>query len=381
MKVEWKPVKALFALQRRAVDLQPDQEYREIGVRSFGKGLFIKEPVTGSDLGSKRVFRVCSGDLIVSNVFAWEGAVGLAGPEHDGLIGSHRFMTWTTTDPSVNTRFALQFFRSKMGVSELGKASPGSAGRNRTLSIKNFEEILVPIPSRADQDRIAAHLDSFAEPAVRAAEASARAEQFSELLRQQVLDRLAERGLTPLRAVLRPTGALEEVAPEREYSTLGVRSFGRGAFASGSTLGAETAYKKLRRFHAGQVCFPKLMAWQGALAVIPDELDGHYASPEFVGFDVDQALASSEYIGHCLGWSSLVNAGATVSTGTNANRRRLQPQDFLALSIPLPDLKAQEAVSEMLTTAALAATSARSATDVAAAILQAARNEVFLSLA
>jgi len=146
---------SLLALQRRAVRVEPESVYQEIGVRSFGRGLFIKEPVIGAELGGKRVFRVVEGDFIVSNVFAWEGAIGVASPEHDGLIGSHRFMTWTPSG-DLNVHYLRAYFRSQAGVARLAAASPGSAGRNRTLSVRNLEAIEVPLPARAEQDRIAA---------------------------------------------------------------------------------------------------------------------------------------------------------------------------------------------------------------------------------
>jgi hypothetical protein len=380
VKIEWKPVKALFTLQRRTVMPEADAEYREVGVRSFGKGLFIKEPITGFDLGNKRVFRVEEGDLIVSNVFAWEGAVGLAAAEHDGLIGSHRFMTWTRTDSTLNTRYVLEYFRSEQGVEELAKASPGSAGRNRTLSIKNFEDILIPIPSRPDQDRIAAHLDSFVEPARLSVDAAEKTDQLLRNLRERVLNDLAEQRVVLLRTVLRPTGDLVDVEPDHVYRLLGVRSFGRGAFASGSMSGADTAYKKLRQFRAGQVCYPKLMAWQGAFSTVPKSLDGCFASPEFVGFDVDATRTSPSYIDQCLRWDGLVAAAAAASTGTNANRRRLRPHDFLSLSVPLPDQDTQASVASMLGDAAKASDRARAASGHAAALLPAARNEVFSAL-
>lgn len=149
------PIGRILQLQRRAVDIEAERIYREVGLRSFGKGLFIKEPVTGADLGGKRVFQIEEGDFIVSNVFGWEGAVGVAGPAHRGLIGSHRFMTWTPRG-DVNVEYLRAYFRSKDGVARLEAASPGSAGRNRTLSIANFEAIEIPVPSRLEQDRIAA---------------------------------------------------------------------------------------------------------------------------------------------------------------------------------------------------------------------------------
>lgn len=145
-----------LSLQRRSVQLDPTTEYREIGVRSFGRGIFIKEPRPGSDIGAKRVFTIRDGDVVISNVFAWEGAVARATKDHDGLIGSHRFMTWTSNRTTVSTAFIDAYLRSKEGVALLATASPGSAGRNRTLSVSALSRLEVPRPSRHTQARIAA---------------------------------------------------------------------------------------------------------------------------------------------------------------------------------------------------------------------------------
>lgn len=173
---------------------------------------------------------------------------------------------------------------------------------------------------------------------------------------------------------------MEDVEPDRQYQLLGVHSLGRGAFPAGTMSGSETSYKKLRQFRTGQVCYPKLMGWQGAFSTVPKSLDGCYASPEFVGFDVDSARASSMYIDQCLRWDSLVKAASAASSGTNANRRRLQPQDFLSLSIPLPDLSAQSKINEVLNAAEKVVAKAKVAAAHAAAILPAARNEIFREL-
>jgi hypothetical protein len=381
VKVKWVPVGKLFSLERRSVNVVSDQNYQEVGVRSFGKGLFIKEPLTGVDLGTKRVFWIKNGDLIVSNVFAWEGAIGLAGPDHDGLIGSHRFMTWVPQSDDFSTQFILEFFRSRVGVSRLADASPGSAGRNRTLSIKNFEEVLVPLPSHANQDRIAARLDSLSKVPVGAEQSAAKAEALLINLRETIIGQLAQQDTVTLGEALRSIDQLENVDPQATYPMLGVRSFGRGAFDSGAMTGDDTAYKRLRRFWSGQVCYPKLMAWQGALAVIPEDLNGHYASPEFVGFDIDSSKACSAYLSHCLAWSGLLEETASRSTGTNANRRRLQPMDFLSIKIPLPSLTIQERAASTLDRAKQASSAAHQAATYAAAILPAARNEIFSGLA
>ncbi|SUZ33009.1 hypothetical protein ROE7235_02777 [Roseibaca ekhonensis] len=133
-------------LVRRPVEVEPDKTYMELGVRSFGRGTFHKPGLAGMEVGSKKLFTFESGDLVFNIVFAWEGAVAIAKPEDDGRVGSHRFLTCVTNPDQVAAEFLLFYFRTPEGLQKLGEASPGGAGRNRTLGLKKLEVIEVPIP-------------------------------------------------------------------------------------------------------------------------------------------------------------------------------------------------------------------------------------------
>ena len=69
---------------RRDVVVNHQSSYAELGIRSFGKGTFHKPTLSGIELGSKRVYSIEPGDLLFSNVFAWEGAIAVAKPEDTG---------------------------------------------------------------------------------------------------------------------------------------------------------------------------------------------------------------------------------------------------------------------------------------------------------
>lgn len=142
-------------LVRRWVKTTPDQNYPETGIRSFGKGTFHKPSLTGKQLGNKRICRIKAGDLVFMNVFAWEGAIAVAQPEDDGRVASYRFMTHEALPDQATAEFLCYYFLTERGLEQIRGASPGSAGRNRTLGIAKLEKLPVPVPPIEDQRRFA----------------------------------------------------------------------------------------------------------------------------------------------------------------------------------------------------------------------------------
>jgi type I restriction enzyme S subunit len=131
------------------------QTYRQIGVRSHGKGIFHKEAVTGTELGDKRVFHVVPDALVVNIVFAWEQAVALTSDAEAGFVASHRFPMFTEKGGKSYLPFLRQMFLTKRGKLLLEMASPGGAGRNKTLGQQEFLKLKPVVPSRAEQKKIA----------------------------------------------------------------------------------------------------------------------------------------------------------------------------------------------------------------------------------
>ncbi len=141
------PMGNVAPLVRRPVDIDLESVYPELGVRSFGKGTFHKPPLTSVEVGTKRLFRIEKGDLLFNIVFAWEGAVAVAKDEDHGRFGSHRFLSCVPDSNRATSEFLRYFFLTDKGLELLGSASPGGAGRNRTLGLEALKAIEVPIPS------------------------------------------------------------------------------------------------------------------------------------------------------------------------------------------------------------------------------------------
>lgn len=137
------------------VDVEPNTLYTQIGIRSHGMGLFYKEPISGKELGNKAVFWIIPNCFILNIVFAWEQAIGKTTEKERGMIGSHRFPMYHPINDAVDIDYLLYYFMTKRGTDILEAASPGGAGRNRTLGQDRFMKSKILLPSIGEQKKIA----------------------------------------------------------------------------------------------------------------------------------------------------------------------------------------------------------------------------------
>ena len=145
------PFNEVAILERRPVKVEWDKSYEEIGVYCFCRGIFHKPPRTGVEVGDKALYKIHAGDFILQITFAWEGAVALAEERDDGLFGSVRYLTFRANEELCSVRYLYTYMKTARAIRELARISPGSAGRNRVLSVKRLGEILVPIVPLGEQ--------------------------------------------------------------------------------------------------------------------------------------------------------------------------------------------------------------------------------------
>ena len=126
------PIGEVLEEVKRPITIDPEAEYRQIGIRSYGRGLFTKESVTGESLTSKKAFWVEPGNLVDATSSSAERGVGIAiaAPGVEGDCGSHRFPAYRRLDGG-DVEFSRLFFSTKTGTRHLATALPGGAGRNR----------------------------------------------------------------------------------------------------------------------------------------------------------------------------------------------------------------------------------------------------------
>lgn len=378
----------VLRLERRPVVIEIDREYEEIGVRSFGRGIFHKDPVEGGALNQKRVFRIEPGDLVISNVFAWEGAIAVASEAESGRIGSHRFMTFVPIAESIDTAWASWFFRSDPGIELIRRASPGSAGRNRTLAIKRFEALEIPLPPIEEQRRVARRLDSISSLRQEVDRRSSLANTMARALAISITNRPDMNAAAKARlgwaeidlaSVLTPATEPVDVEPDRSYPNLGIRSFGNGVFRKPDIDGGATSARSLHRVRAGQVIYSRLFAFEGAYGLVTPEFDGHFVSNEFPTFDVDADSVDAQWLVTCLRSPDRWRELAATSKGLGVRRRRVPVEAVLGYAVWLPPLLQQRATVGLLDRLQLTSDARSAAQKRVEALLPSAVNLAFPS--
>lgn len=346
----------VLRLERRAVEIQPFASYTLIGVYSFGKGIFHRDPQPGSELGEYRFFAIEPGDLVLSNIQAWEGAIAYASDQDAGCIGTHRFLSYVPLDGQVDARYLSHYFLSEPGHSLIQQAAPGSVTRNRTLSIERFENLEIPLPDLPEQHRIVARLDSLQARTSRAAAALNRSAELSKALpvaaaHRPDVDETGKRARgwarVSLREVMAQTFDEVPVDVQSNYPNLGVLSFGRGLFEKPPIDGALTSAKKLFRLRAGQFVYSRLFAFEGAYALVEERFDGYYVSNEFPSFCLDATRVDPGFLAAYFRAPSVWQDLAGRSKGLGVRRQRVQPEAILDYDVWLPPLAEQQRIARV----------------------------------
>lgn len=339
------PLSELLQKNERTISLSPNEKYREVTIRLWGKGVILRGVVTGAEIAATRRIQVSANQFIASRIDARNGAMGIVPPELDGAVVTNDFPSFNVNRDRLLPGFLGWLCKTPGFVDQCRSSSEGTTNRVR-LKEDRFFRLAIPLPMPDEQQRIVAKIDHLAAKVEDVKTLRERSAGACDQLCRSILrdERWGKATPTPMSELVSWRKPHVPVVATDTYDFAGVYCFGRGVFRGQRRTGTEFAYKQLTQIRAGELIYPKLMAWEGALAVIPEECDGLFVSPEFPVFTINEERVLPEvldvYFRSPTVWTSLSGA----STGTNVRRKRLNPSDFLNYQFPLPTPKAQLAV-------------------------------------
>ncbi len=375
------PMVALGKLLYPAVDrvsLLPDETYAQVTARLWGKGLALRGRLLGAEIAASHQNRVRAGQFVISKIDARHGAFGIVPPDLDGAVVSNDFPVFDVDNEIVLMEYVAWVSRTDWFVALCRNASEGSTNRVR-LKEARFLSQEIPLPPLPEQRRIVDWLDAAA---VQSTRATLLIREVDEDLLQAARNIIYSAGKRPeawmpcgsfLRQ--RPMGV--RVQADVDYSFAGVYSFGNGVFRSEVKSGATFSYSSLTRISTGDFIYPKLMAWEGALGVVPAECDGLVVSPEFPVFEIDAEIVKPVVVDTFFRDPRTLPMLRSASSGTNMRRRRIQPSRFLELKMPIPRDGEQALIADLLIRRDEVLSRHRESLDGLTALLPAMLNSVF----
>lgn len=322
--------------------------YPKLSVKLYGRGAVLDSPTDGSSVKMRKHQLAKAGQVILSEIWAKKGAIGVVPPEGEGALCTSHFFLFDIDSEHLDPNYMKWLLKCNYFEPQLDAEARGSTGY-AAIRPKQFLATKIPLPKLAEQQAIVSRLDALADKARQVNEHLDSIERDADLLLRTHI--FCPPGEMPVRMPM--SGLLTLRQPEirvdqlQRYHFAGVYSFGRGVFASVSKEGSEFSYERLSTVYSGDFIYPKLMAWEGALGIVPPECDGLVVSPEFPVFTVNKEAVLPEVLDIYFRTPEVWPQIAEISGGTNVRRRRVQPSAFLNYVMPVPSMRTQIKIREL----------------------------------
>lgn len=138
-------LKRVVTLKNEYIKINPEKFYRKAGMYNKGRGIFLRNPIEGKEMGDSKFQKIHKKCLMISGQFAWEDAVFITTEKEESGVASHRYYLLESINSNVPVEYLFGYFISQKGIFDLQQCSHGAAGRNRPLNIKELLEVEIPI--------------------------------------------------------------------------------------------------------------------------------------------------------------------------------------------------------------------------------------------
>lgn len=337
--------------QLRLIEVLDEKEYACAGVRLHGKGVFVREHKTGTEILKKFVqHEVKAGDVVFSTLFARAGAFAVAEIDVDGAILSEKFPTFRLVDDAISLDYLKWFFRSGQITKLAAQQVTGVAAFSLShLSKRKFLSLPVPVPSKDRQEFVV----RTCEEAFRRASVISAPIRANGTLLQHIVAATAETLLAEQPKV--QIGSLGEYAlrsvnikPDEQYSQVTVAVKHRGLRLRRYCDGSEIRSPGQCYVRPGDILFSRIDIRQGAIGVVPGSLNGAVVTRDFPVFRLARATPLSlAFLSYVFRSPSFMSQAQAASRGTTG-RKKLKRDVFLQFSVPWPSESVQENIVEKL---------------------------------
>ena len=154
----------LLKLDEDQVVVSATSQYPQVGVKSFGGGLFRKSAIAGIETTYKAFNRLYDGALVLSQVKAWEGAIAVCGRDLAGWFVSPEYRTFRCISGESLPGYMSALVRTEWFWSKLSNATRGVGARRERTRPEQFLALELSMPTVELQQKgeaLFTHLDAI----------------------------------------------------------------------------------------------------------------------------------------------------------------------------------------------------------------------------
>src|SRR5438874_1651876 len=155
------PLGQILTKTEEWIDIKPDEQYRQVTVKLWGKGVILRDEVNGTEIAANRRLIVKQNQFILSRIDARNGAFGLVPDSLDGAVVSSDFPVFALNSARILPEFLDWMSKTHEFVDLCKAASEGTTNRVR-LKEERFLATRITLPPLEEQRRIVARIEELA---------------------------------------------------------------------------------------------------------------------------------------------------------------------------------------------------------------------------
>ena len=130
-----------------------------------------------------------------------------------------------------------------------------------------------------------------------------------------------------------------------KYKRVTIKVRNGGVVPRDEVMGENIGTKKQFLVSEGQFILSKIDARNGAMGIIPAELNGAVVTQDFLPYDIDKTKVNPQYFVLVCTTKQFIDFCQSCSSGTT-NRQRVDEAQFLNIKVPIPSLEEQNKLVE-----------------------------------
>jgi type I restriction enzyme S subunit len=342
----------VLKLEIDQVKVDPLATYKLAGVYSFGRGLFERERLLGAKTSYKVLHRLRPGQLVMSKLKAWEGALAVVPEAFDGFVLSPEFPTFTPRD-DLDPQFLALVCTEAWFWQILQGQSQGMGGRRERVHPRRLLEVQVLLPPLPAQRRIVdliAAVDDVVDQAhaerdaCRLALAEIRERECFKWERRTLVDLLLniDSGRSPN----------AERRPPRigERGVLKLSAVRGGSFIpkESKAIGDDVEMPSMACLRAGDVLITRsnTASMVGDLCLVDRDYPRLFLSDLILRLHPRLEVLTPAFLVEALLTRDARSQIQSAAMGTSPSMKKISRRSILSFSIPLPALEDQRRIAE-----------------------------------